>query len=176
MQKNWYIIYTKAKCEKKVATTLTKRKIENFLPHNSKPSVSFRKRKLHSEPLFDCYVFANLNESEIPRIREIDGIVNLVYWKGKPAVIRNEEIDAIKEFIIDYQDIKLEKTQIKLNDFVKVINGPEYLMEGNLLTIKNTTIKVNLPSLGFSMVAKVNSENGLSPEVAFGKKELLYQS
>ena len=36
MQKNWYIIYTKLKAEKKVSTALTKRKIENYLPVNTK--------------------------------------------------------------------------------------------------------------------------------------------
>ena len=30
MKKNWYAVYTKAQCEKKVAALLTKKKIENY--------------------------------------------------------------------------------------------------------------------------------------------------
>ena len=31
MQKNWYVVYTRPQCEKKVAALLTKKKIENWL-------------------------------------------------------------------------------------------------------------------------------------------------
>ncbi len=45
MQKNWYIIYTKPKCEKKVAAFLTKKKIENFLPLQWKEITYVQKKK-----------------------------------------------------------------------------------------------------------------------------------
>ncbi|KAA9039498.1 hypothetical protein FW778_11815 [Ginsengibacter hankyongi] len=34
MQKNWYAVYTKPHCEKKVSLLLVKRGIENFYPVN----------------------------------------------------------------------------------------------------------------------------------------------
>ena len=177
MQKNWYIIYTKEKCEKKVAASFTKKKIVNFFPLNSKQKThSFRRRKFLSEPLFDCYVFANFAESEIDRIREVDGVVNLVYWRGRPAVIRKDEIEAIKEFTSDHQNIKLERTEVNPNEVVQMIDGSRYSMEGNILSIKTSAIKVKLPSLGFTMIAEVASENALKQEVSFGNKELLFQS
>ncbi|MEO9022645.1 MAG: transcription termination/antitermination NusG family protein [Ginsengibacter sp.] len=177
MQKNWYIIYTKEKCEKKVATTFTKRKIENFFPLKSNQHTqSIRKRKLQPEPLFDCYVFANIAESEIGRIREVDGVVNLVYWRGRPAVVREEEIEAIKEFTSDHQNIKLERTEVNPNEALRMIDGSRYSIDGNILSIKTSAIKMNLPSLGFTMIAEVSSENALNQEVSFGNKELLFQS
>ena len=176
MQKNWYIVYTKPRCEKKVALTFTRRKIENFLPVNTKQIKSFRKNRMQQEPLFDSYVFANLVEKDINKIKMIDGVVNIVYWKGKPAIIQEDEIEVMKEFVTDHQNIKLEKSRIDLNDIARVIDGPEYLMEGNILTVKNTTVKVNLPSIGFTMIAEIGSENRLGREVSFGSKSLLFQS
>lgn len=176
MQKNWYIIYTKPKCEKKVAATFSKKKIENFLPITCKQVNSIWKSKLMYEPLFDSYIFANITETEIAKIRTVDGVVNLVYWKGKPATIRGNEIEAIREFTSDYRDIHLEKTLINPDEDVKVIDGPKYSMEGNLLTIKNTAIKVNLPSIGFMMIAKIDSENTIGREISFGNTGLLLQS
>ena len=176
MQKNWYIIYTKPKCEKKVASIFTKRKIENFFPLNCKHVTSFRKRRMLQEPLFKSYIFANMMETEISKIRTIDGVVNLVYWKGKPAIIQEEEIEVIREFITDHQDIKLEKTNVNLNDVARVIDGSKYSMDGNVLTVKNTTVKVNLPSIGFTLIAKVETENPLHQEVFSGRKDLLLQS
>jgi transcription antitermination factor NusG len=176
MQKNWYIIYTKPKCEKKVATLFTRKKIENFIPVTCKQFHSLRKRKLQQEPLFDSYVFANIPESDISKIKNVDGVVNLLFWKGEPATISEEEIEVIKEFTSDYQDIKLERTQINPDDEARMIEGPKYAMEGNLLTIKTTTKKVNLPSIGFTMIAELNPEKILGPEVSFGSKDMIFQS
>ena len=176
MQKNWYIIYTKSKCEKKIASLFTKRKIENFLPVNCRRFNSIRKRKIIYEPLFDSYIFAYFSEEDISKIKKIDGVLNLVYWKGNPAIIQENEIEAIREFTSDHHDIKLEKTRIDLSGLAKVVDGPQYSMERNILTIKNKMVKVNLPSLGFTMIAEISSENLFNDKVSFGNKELLFQS
>jgi transcription antitermination factor NusG len=175
MQKNWYIIYTKAKCEKKVASVFTKKRIENFIPLKSKQLASGRKRKTVQLPLFESYVFANIEAEQINKIKMIDGVINLLYWKQEPAIIHQEEIQIIREFIADYQDITIEKTRVDVNDVAKVIDGSRYSIEGNILTVKNTTVKVNLPSIGFALVAKVTTENSLHSQVPFANKTLLLQ-
>jgi transcription antitermination factor NusG len=176
MQKNWYIIYTKPRCEKKVAVAFSKKKIENFLPMTGKPVSSIRKNKLMYELLFDSYIFAYFSEEDVSKIRRVEGVLNLVYWKGRPATVQENEIEAIREFTASHHDIKLEKTQIDLSGLAKVIDGPQYLMKRNILTVKNKKVKVNLPSLGFTMVAEISSENLFNDKVSFGNKELLFQS
>src|SRR6185312_4902832 len=176
MQKNWYIIYTKPKCEKKVASTFTKRKIDNYLPLNRRLINSITKRKLKDELLFNSYIFANLFEADISKIKRMEGVINFVYWKGVPAIVQANEIEAIKEFTSDHHDIKLEKTRIDVTGYVRVIDGPQYLMERNILTIKNKMIKVNIPSLGFTMIAEISSENLFDNKISFGNREMLVQS
>ena len=175
MQKNWYIIYTKPKCEKKIATLLTKRKIENFCPFNCKLVRSPRKSKLFYEPLFDSYVFAYIAEEVLALLKQMDYILSIVYWKGEPAKVSDEEIEAIKEFTTDHQNIKLEKTKVNVNDVTRIIDGPMYSMDGQVLTVKNKTIKVNLPSLGFIMVAEMDTERTLGKGLLFSNKEFLLQ-
>lgn len=176
MQKNWYIVFTKPKCEKKVSALLTKRKIENFCPINCKQIKSVRKNKVLYEPLFDCYVFTYIGEIDIDQLRHADGVVSLVYWKGQPAIIKNNEIDAIREFTNDHQNIKLERTQVNVNGVLRIIDGPSYSMDGKVLTVKNKAMKVNLPSLGFTMIAEMERESILGREIAFGNPEYLLQS
>lgn len=177
MQKNWYIIYTKPGCEKKVVSSLVKKRIENFFPViTSKNGKSLRKRKVHSTPLFNSYVFVNMDDSETHKIQMIDGAMGLVFWKGKPAVVKIAEIEAIKEFASDYQNVKLEKTLVDPDQPIKIIEGPKYTMEGNLLSIKTSAIKLNLPSIGYTMTAEVGDKNVLRREIAFWEKESLLQS
>jgi transcription antitermination factor NusG len=175
MQKNWYLIYTKAKCEKKVASIFTKKRIESFIPMNSKQITSGRKRKIIHSPLFESYFFANIEENEIRKIKMIDGVLNVVYWKQHPAIIQKEEIEVIRDFTSVHQNIMIEKTKVNVNDAIKVIDGPRYSIEGNILTVTNISFKVNLPSIGYALVARIETENPLQTEVSFGKKDLLLQ-
>ena len=159
MQKNWYAVYTRPSCEKKIAGLFTKWKIENFYPLNYvRTNVSWR-NKTQSEPLFKSYIFVHISETEISRLYKAEGVVSVLYWLGQPAVIKDEEVETIKEFASNYRSLRVERTNVNINDSVKIINGPSYRKEGNFISIKNKTVKVNLPSLGFAIIAELEKEN-----------------
>jgi len=174
MQKNWYAVYTKPHCERKVALSLSKKNIENFCPLNHKKSRQLFRNITSAEPVFNSYVFVRSTEHEIISLtKRISGAISLLYWKGKPATIKDEEINAMKEFSNDHQEIKIEKMHS---------NGTEeadlsYLMDGQILLVKNRTMKLNIPSLGLTMVAKLAEEktekNLLGNKRSFGNKEEL---
>jgi transcription antitermination factor NusG len=159
MQKNWYAVYTKPSCEKKVASLFTKRKIENYCPLNSRQIKSFRRSKILQEPLFKSYVFVYITMAEIALLKQTDGVISMLYWMGEPAVIKEDEIGAIKEFINDHRNIELERTQVNVHEVARVVDGPSYSMEGNVVAVKNKTLKVSLPSLGCIMIAKMEDES-----------------
>ncbi len=159
MQKNWYVVYTKPECEKKVSLFFTKKKIENFCPINCIKIQSFRRNKIVQEPLFKSYVFVKMEKNEIYLLKQADGVISLLYWMDKPAVIREDEIAAIKEFTNDHRCIELERTQVNMKDIARVVDGPTYSIEGKVFAIKNKTVKVILPSLGYVMVTRMEDEN-----------------
>jgi transcription antitermination factor NusG len=170
MQKNWYLVYTKPKCEKKVSASLTKRKIENFCPQNRTHVNQIRRNRLVDQPLFNSYVFIYIEEEKISLIKQTENILNLVYWKGPPAIIKEEEINIIKGFINDHHNIRLEKTKVNQMDLAKLVDRPGFTMDGNLLTIKNKSIKVNLPSIGYTLIAEIERE-----EEIIGRKRAFNQ-
>src|SRR5665647_2314208 len=130
MQKNWYAVYTKPHCEKKVAVSLSKRKIETFCPLNCIKLQSFRRSKTLQELLFKSYVFVNITEKETSLLKQADGVISLLYWMGKPAIIREDEIE--KEFINDHQNIELERMQVNTNDIARIVDGPSYSIDGKV--------------------------------------------
>lgn len=176
MQKNWYAVYTKPSCEKKVASLFTKRKIENFCPLNSSKIKSFRRSKILQGPLFKSYVFVNITLAEIALIKQTDGVISILHWMGEPAVIKQDEIDAIKEFTSDHQNIELERTQVNIHDIARVVDGPSYSMEGNVFALKNKTLKVSLPSLGYIMIAKMEDESIFGMEAPYKTIHLSIQN
>jgi transcription antitermination factor NusG len=156
--KKWYVVYTKPRCEKKVTELLSRKKIEHFCPLNKVQRQWNDRKKVVDEPLFTSFVFVHIDETEKVPVRLTDGVINFAYWLGKPAEVRNEEIQAIKEFLNDYKFVRLEKTDVDLQDKVRVIGGPLVTQVGQVVSVKNNrTIKVVLPSLGYLMHAELES-------------------
>jgi transcription antitermination factor NusG len=152
--KNWYVVYTRPKCEKKVAGLLRTGHVEAYCPVVKERKQWSDRKKTIEEPLFPSYVFVCAALQDITLIKQVPGVVNLVYWMNKPAVVREEEIAAIKNFILDYKKITLEKAAVNINEKVRIISGPFMNKEGNVVEIKHKTIKVYLPSLGYNLVAE----------------------
>jgi len=148
--KKWYAVHTKPRFEKRVTEILTRKKIENYCPINRVLLQWSDRKKLIGEPLFPYFVFLKITECELLSLRQIDGVINFVYWLGKPAIIRDSEIDSIRQFVEEYSNIRLEKIQVNTNE-PEPIDGEAY--ESGVIALKNKSVRVELPSLGYTMVA-----------------------
>ena len=54
---------------------------------------------------------------------------------------------------------KLEKRNVDINEEVLVMRGPFYNQQGIVKSIKNNSVVVSLPSLGYSMIAEIQISN-----------------
>lgn len=157
--KQWYAVYTRPRWEKKVARELEKKGIDYYCPLNKVYRQWSDRKKVILEPLFGSYVFVRIYDLEQLPIRKTDGVINFVYWLKRPAVIREEEIDVIKKFLNEYENIQIEKSVVNLNDQVKILKGPLMERIGNVFEIREKTIKIWLPSLGYNISAEVQKMN-----------------
>ena len=159
MEYQWHAVYTKSRWEKKVADQLNKLNIENYCPLNKVVRQWSDRKKTVEEPLFTSYVFVKISTKEIPKIRQVFGVVNFVYWLGRPAKIPANEIATIKEFLNNYLNVKLEPLVLNLKDTVRIVNGPFADIEGDVVSISRKTVRVLLPSLRFFMTTEVEIGN-----------------
>ncbi|AXY75563.1 UpxY family transcription antiterminator [Paraflavitalea soli] len=155
----WYALYTKPFWEKKVAGLLAMHGIEHYCPLQRIQRKWSDRKKIIMEPLFKSYVFVRVPEKEQAVVKQVSGVLNFVNYLGKPAIIRDEEIDTIKHFLNEYRNIRLERMEFNVNDRVRIISGPLMTLEGDVLEVKHKTVKVLLPSLGFSMTAEIDKAN-----------------
>jgi transcription antitermination factor NusG len=153
--KNWYAVYTHAKWEKKVADLLTHKNIENYCPLNRVLRQWSDRKKIVYEPLFTCYVFIRVGEKERIPVLQTDGVLNYVSWQGKPAAIRDAEIELIKKFLLEHSNVRLEKMEVDINDKVRIKYGLFMEQEGSVVEVLGKTLRVSLPSLGYSMLAEI---------------------
>jgi transcription antitermination factor NusG len=159
ISKKWYAIYTRPHWEKKIAGLLTNANISNYCPLNKVLRQWSDRKKVVYEPLFRSYVFVQIGENEITKVKEVTGGHHFVSWLNKPAIIKDEEIVAIKNFLNDHINVQLEKCAVNVQDVVRIVNGPLSRYEGNVVTVNNKKVRVSLPSLGYTLIAEVDKTN-----------------
>ncbi|MGN7204088.1 UpxY family transcription antiterminator [Pedobacter sp. SAFR-022] len=159
MEYQWHAVYTKSRWEKKVAEQLSKLNIESYCPLNKVVRQWSDRKKTVEEPLFTSYVFVKISNKELAKIRQVLGVVNFVYWLGRPAIIPAKEISIIKEFLNNYVNVRLEPLLLNVQDPVKIINGPFADIEGSVISIGKKSVRVSLPSLRYFMTTEVEIDN-----------------
>jgi len=158
MIKNWYAVYTKPKCERKVSSLLTKKKIDNYCPLNKLTSSDYsEKEKVSLNPLFPSFVFVYTTPDKIDYIRQLNDIINFVYWLGRPVELKGIEIENIQEFVAAHNNIYIEKSEVSLNKMVRVVTKqPMISTEDDVIVMNHTIVKLTLPTLGFTLCAHTN--------------------
>jgi transcription antitermination factor NusG len=156
VSKKWLAVYTKPRWEKKVNQLLTEKGVESYCPVNKVRRKWSDRVKVVEEPLFKSYVFVKVNEDERTRVRMTSGAINFVYWNGKPAVIKEKEIVAIKRFLDEYENVEALPQNLKVDQRVRVTNGSLMDQEGKVLNIRHKKVKVAIDSLGYVLVAYID--------------------
>ena len=159
VEKKWYALYTKPRWEKKVQRGLDSKGIEAYCPLNRVKRKWTDRIKTIEEPLFKSYVFVKVAESERTEVRYVDGVLNFVYWNGKPAVVRDEEIIEIKKFLSEYEEVVVSNIEIKPADEVMLTTGVMMGATGKVLRVlSKNTVEVRIESLGFMLTAKFDKK------------------
>jgi len=156
---HWYALYTKPRWEKKVHALLSEKKIESYCPLNKVRKKWSDRMKTVEEPLFKSYVFARVNEDEQTKVRLTPGVMNFVYWQGKPAIIPAKEIETIRKFLNEYENVMTEPIQLKEDGRVTIRQGLFMDHEAKILKIEGNRVKVEIQSIGYSLVALIDKKN-----------------
>lgn len=156
MSKKWLAIYTRPRWEKKVNQLLTEKGFESYCPLNKVKRKWSDRIKVVEEPLFKSYVFVKVSEDDRTEVRMTTGAINFVYWNGKPAVIKEKEINAIRRFLNEHENVEARPMDVKLNQRVRIIKGSLMDKEGKVLELRHKTAKIAIDSLGYILVAYID--------------------
>jgi transcription antitermination factor NusG len=155
---NWYALYTFPRAEKKVKDRLDAMGKETYLPLHRAPRAWSDRVKIIDKPLFPSYIFIHCHESELyPLLWEAYGVTRIVYYCGRPAVIRPQEIDAIQQFLEQAAERPLCE-----GEEVEILAGLFKHVSGKIQKIKKKYLVLYIEQLGsmvsvdLTKVARVN--------------------
>lgn len=153
---NWYVAYTKPKWEKKIAERLNERGIATYCPLITKVSQWSDRKKTIAVPLFNSYVFVQIEEKNRNQVFEVPGVVRYLFWLGKPAIVKEAEIESIKHWLSNPTTFDVVVNQWKKGDKIVLESGPFENQSAVIQEVKQNHYILILESLG--CVLKVNKK------------------
>ena len=143
----WFVLYTKPNYELKVAQGINTLGINAYCPtYMQIKHYSDRKKKVQ-KPLLPSYVLVQLSEQDRPKVFAIPGVVRYLFWLGKPAVVREEEIEILRTNLTGiFDEAVISKLSIGKEDTVS--SGPLKGRKGTVLDVLKNKLRLELPSLG----------------------------
>jgi transcription antitermination factor NusG len=152
----WFAIYTRPRWEKKVNQLLADKGVECYCPLNKVKRKWSDRTKTIEEPLFKSYVFVKVTEEERAKVRLTNGVVNFVYWSGKPAIVREKEIQTIKLFLDEHENVQVKPMDLTLQQRVLITSGTFMDRTATVLDVRKKEVKLSIDSLGYELVALID--------------------
>ena len=145
---NWYVVYTKPKWEKKVAERLNEIGVVAYCPLVAKERQWSDRKKVVNVPLFNSYIFVQIEEQERNRVFEIPGAVRYLFWLGKPAMVKDSEIETIQNWLSAPATYEVSLDEWKKGDKIVLESGPFASQSAIIQEVKQNHYIMILESLG----------------------------
>lgn len=154
--REWFAFYIKPRHEKKAAARLEEQ-FKIYCPLKEERIRWSDRWKTVVKPLVPGYIFANVTESERLHLLQDPSVFRTVCFKGKPAIIREREMEAMKKVLgeTDCEDIRLEP--LNKGDRVEITGGSFQNVNGVVVTIKGNRASLRLDSLNCAMTFTVSA-------------------
>lgn len=150
----WYVLYTKPRHEVKALKRLAQNGFEVYCPMKTTLKQWSDRKKKVSVPLLPSYVFIRITEKKRSTPLTDPSVLNYIFWLGKPAIIRESEINTLKGIISKDKIQEFEVRKFKIGDKIDINKGH---IKGKGATIKDISknyIKAELKELGMKIILK----------------------
>lgn len=148
---NWYVIYTKSRFEKAVSEKLEASGICVYCPMLKTKRRWTDRWKWVEEPLFRSYCFVYLDDKDRDTVFEVPGVVRYIHHCGKPAVVREKEIELLKSWLSEYSHEGIESVGYQTNEKVIIRTGILMDHRANVISSSGNYITMKLESLGLQI-------------------------
>ena len=121
----WFVIKTNPRAEKKVYERIISLGLNAYIPLISTIKQWSDRKKKVDLPLIPSTLFIHCLETELHKVYNVIGFHSFLYFLGKPAVVRDYEINNLKILLKEKDSFENEEFEsLSQGDLVEVIRGP----------------------------------------------------
>lgn len=164
-EKQWHVVYTRSRAEKKVQLELSLKSIESFVPLQKKLRQWKDRKKWVEMPLMSGYCFVRISRKEYDMVLQSNNVVSYVRFEGKAAIIPDRQIEALQQMLKQYDfEVDVTNENFAPGKRVEVIGGPMIGLRGELVKTWgknkfiirinqiNSVISVEIPAEHLSLI------------------------
>jgi transcription antitermination factor NusG len=135
-KKNWFVVFTVPRHEKRIEEHFRIREIESFLPlYQTKRQWKDRSKGMLYLPLFARYIFVRIGDGKRVSVLEVPGVISIVGRKRESLPISDSYINFLREGL---QQGRIDPhPYLKAGTRVRIHSGIMAGMEGVLVWRKN---------------------------------------
>ena len=162
----WQVVYTKSRAEKKAHRILTEQGIESFLPVQRQLRQWSDRKKWVEAVVVPGYLFVRISQLEYDQVLQSDHIVSFIRFNGRPAVIRDQEIQQLKQMLSqDFNPVEFSCEQLEPGKNVTVVAGPLAGLKGKLIKmLGRNKISIEMEEIGCRFTVEISAED-ISPNL-----------
>jgi transcription antitermination factor NusG len=159
IRKQWHVVYTRSRAEKKVYKELTDCNIEAFMPIQKQLRQWKDRKKWVEVPLLSGYCFVNISRKEYDQVLQNPHVVCFLTFEGKAAVVPPAQIETMQAFVQQYDfEVQVSHENFEEGQQVEIIKGALVGLKGELIDIRgkhrfiirikeiDTSFSVEIPS------------------------------
>ena len=146
---NWFVIHTKPRFEKKVEERLLSYGIEAYCPTRKEIRLWSDRKKKVDVPVLPSMVLVKLEEKNVNDVFNVNGVIRYMFWLGKRAIVRQKEIDILKNYLKGNRLINQEILKFIPGDRINVsgFNNEDGVIE----KVSNNSAWIFLENLGYTI-------------------------
>ncbi|MDD4754866.1 MAG: UpxY family transcription antiterminator [Prolixibacteraceae bacterium] len=165
INKNWYVVNTRSRAEKKVYTELTDLGITCFLPIQKRLRQWKDRKKWVNLPLIAGYCFVYINNNDYNRVLQSDNVVSFISFDGKAAVVPSAQIEQLQQMLKQSVfAVTVLNENFEPGRKVEIVEGPLIGLQGELIDCRgknrfilrvehiNSVFSVDLPSKSVTLL------------------------
>lgn len=148
----WYVLYTQPRNEKKVAEKLSEMGFTVYCPLVTVIKQWSDRKKKVQEPLLPSYVFIQIEDRFRDQVFQVRGVVRYLYWLGKPAVVKDIEIQTLRD-MAHKNPLSLQVRQWVPGTKVTLSEGPFKGVDAVIKEQRGNRVQLILESLGIVLLS-----------------------
>lgn len=155
---NWYAVHTYPRHERVVAERIRQQGLTTFLPTMTETHRWSDRRKIVELPLFSCYVFVQLVQTNEKRLRVLrtDGVISFVGSQRAGTPIPEEQIQAVR-MLLERKVPCAAHPFLKVGQRVRVRGGALDGVEGLFVSQNgDDSIVISVEAIQRSLAVRIN--------------------
>ncbi len=146
---HWHAIYTRPRSEKKALIELEEKGIDAYLPLVKTLKQWSDRKKWVEEPLFKSYIFVRVSEIEYYDAINMFHTVRYITFEGKAVPIPPQQIEAIRIYISQEENLNTDMSGYKSGQEVSIIDGPMKGLSGTLVRVTGKNkLRIEIDGVG----------------------------